>query len=72
MLSIVIIGGMVSLKGSVLGAVVLVILPEALRFIGLPNAVSANLRQIFYGALLVIFMMFRPRGFIGEYELTKK
>lgn len=72
MLSIVIIGGMASLKGSVLGAVVLVILPEALRFIGLPNALAANLRQIFYGALLVLFMMFRPRGFIGEYELSKK
>ncbi len=72
MISIVIIGGMASLRGSVLGAVVLVILPEALRFIGLPNAVAANLRQIFYGALLVLFMMFRPRGFIGEYELSKK
>jgi branched-chain amino acid transport system permease protein len=72
MLSIVIIGGMASLKGSVLGAVVLVILPEALRFIGLPSAVAANLRQIFYGALLVLFMMFRPRGFIGEYELSKR
>ncbi len=72
MISIVIIGGMASLRGSVLGAVVLVILPEALRFIGLPNAVAANLRQIFYGALLVLFMMYRPRGFVGEYELTKK
>ncbi|NIA31710.1 MAG: branched-chain amino acid ABC transporter permease, partial [Actinobacteria bacterium] len=67
MISIVIIGGMASLRGSVLGAVILVILPELLRFIGLPNAVAANLRQIFYGALLVLFMMYRPRGFVGEY-----
>ncbi len=71
MLSIVIIGGMASLRGSVLGAVVLVILPEALRFIGLPSSVAANLRQVFYGALLILFMMYRPRGFSGEYELSK-
>jgi len=69
MLSIVIIGGMASLKGSILGAVILVILPEALRFIGLPSAVAANLRQIFYGVLLVLFMMYRPRGFLGEYKI---
>ena len=72
MISIVIIGGMASLNGSILGAVVLVILPEALRFIGLPNSVAANLRQIFYGLLLVLFMMFRPKGFIGEYAIRKK
>jgi len=72
MISIVIIGGMASLRGSILGAIVLVILPEALRFIGLPNSVAANLRQIFYGALLVLFMMFRPRGFLGEYQISHK
>jgi len=55
----------------VLGAVILVILPELLSFIGLSNAVAANLRQIFYGALLVLFMMYRPRGFVGEYQKQK-
>ncbi|MCK5057944.1 MAG: branched-chain amino acid ABC transporter permease [Candidatus Aminicenantes bacterium] len=66
-ISIVIIGGAGNLWGSVIGAVVLVALPELLRFVGLPNAVAANIRQILYGSLLVIFMMWRPQGFIGEY-----
>jgi branched-chain amino acid transport system permease protein len=66
-LSMVIIGGAGSLWGPLVGAVVLVTLPEALRFIGLPSSVAANLRQIFYGALLVIMMMFRPRGLVGRY-----
>ena len=70
--SIVIIGGPGSLWGSLLGAVVLVSLPELLRFIGMPSAIAANMRQIMYGALLVIFMLFRPKGFIGEYDLAKK
>jgi len=70
--SIVIIGGAGSLWGPVVGAVVLVTLPEILRFIGMPNAVAANLRQIIYGGLLVAFMMWRPQGFIGEFSFEKK
>ena len=66
-ISMVIIGGAGSRWGPLLGAIVLVTLPEALRFIGLPNAVAANLRQIAYGVGLVILMMFRPRGLIGKY-----
>ncbi|HED38343.1 MAG TPA: hypothetical protein ENI76_08890, partial [Ignavibacteria bacterium] len=45
----------------------LVALPELLRFIGLPNSIAANVRQILYGSLLVIFMLWRPQGLIGEY-----
>lgn len=66
-ISMVIIGGAGSTWGPLIGAAVLVTLPEALRFIGLPSSVAANLRQIFYGALLVIMMMFRPRGLVGRY-----
>lgn len=57
-LSIVIIGGMQNLWGSVIAAIFLVLLPEALRFVGMPNAIAANIRQIIYGGVL-IFMMFR-------------
>lgn len=66
-ISIVIIGGSANLKGSIVGAIVLVALPELLRFIGLPNSIAANIRQILYGALLVVFMLWRPQGFLGEY-----
>jgi branched-chain amino acid transport system permease protein len=66
-ISMVIIGGAGSPWGPLIGAVVLVTLPEALRFVGLPSSVAANLRQIFYGTLLVIMMMVRPRGLVGRY-----
>ncbi|NUO80374.1 branched-chain amino acid ABC transporter permease [candidate division KSB1 bacterium] len=69
MISIVIVGGAGSLKGSVIGAAVLIVLPEMLRFLGMPNAIAANMRQIIYGALLVVMMIFRPKGLVGEYEL---
>ena len=66
-LSIVIIGGAGSLTGSIAGAAFLVALPEILRFVGLPNAIAANMRQILYGVLLVLCMMYRPQGLFGEY-----
>lgn len=66
-LSMIIVGGAGSLWGPLVGAVVLVVLPEILRFIGLPSSVAANIRQIIYGGLLVVFMMWRPQGLLGEY-----
>jgi branched-chain amino acid transport system permease protein len=66
-ISMVIIGGAGSTWGPLIGATALVILPEALRFLGFPGSIAANLRQIFYGALLVVMMMARPRGLVGRY-----
>jgi branched-chain amino acid transport system permease protein len=70
-ISIVIIGGAGNIKGSIIGSAVLVALPEILRFIGLPNSIAANIRQILYGGLLIIFMIWRPKGFVGEYGFGK-
>lgn len=53
-LSIVIIGGMRNLRNIFLTAAFLVLLPEALRFVGMPSSVAANMRQIFYGVALVL------------------
>ena len=60
------IGGIGNVRGPVLGAVFVVVLPELLRFFGLPDAVAANLRQIIYGLALVIVMFLRPQGLLGE------
>jgi len=70
--SIVIIGGAGSLWGPVLGAVVLVALPELLRFVGIPTAAAANIRQILYGLALVACMLWRPQGLIGEYAFGRE
>lgn len=66
--SMVIIGGSGSLWGPFVGAAVLVLLPEGLRFMGLSTNVAANMRQIMYGLLLVLMMMFRPKGLLGRDE----
>lgn len=69
-LLMVVFGGLGSLKGSIVGAVTLVVLPEILRFIGLPSSVAAPLRQMIYGLLLVVLMIFRPKGIMGKIEIV--
>lgn len=68
-LSLVIIGGAGNIKGPILGAVILTVLPEVLRFINIPSSIAGPARQMIYGALLIIFMLFRPQGLFGEYKL---
>ena len=68
-LSIIILGGLANLRGSVLGAIFLILLPEVLRFVGFPSEIAAQMRVLVYGALLVILMMYRPQGLLGEYKL---
>lgn len=67
-LSAVLIGGTGNIKGPVAGAIFVVVLPELLRFVGLPDSVAANLRLIIYGLCLIVFMRFRPQGLLGEYK----
>lgn len=66
-ISMVIIGGAGSTWGPLSGALILVILPEVLRLVGLPTSLAANLRQVLYGGLLTAMMLVRPRGLFGRY-----
>ena len=65
-LSALFIGGIGNIKGPMLGALFVVLLPELLRFVGLPDSVAANLRQIIYGMALILVMYFRPQGLWGK------
>ncbi len=58
-LTMVVLGGVGSIPGVILGAAVLSILPEALRDI-------ATYRYAIYGILLVMMMIIRPQGMIGK------
>ncbi len=68
-LAIIILGGLANNKGAVLGAVALIILPEILRFVGFPSDIAAQMRQVTYGVILILLMLYRPQGLVGEYRL---
>jgi branched-chain amino acid transport system permease protein len=58
-LCMVVIGGIGSIPGVILGAVVLIVLPETLREL-------QNYRMLAFGASMVIMMIFRPQGLLGS------
>jgi branched-chain amino acid transport system permease protein len=60
---IVIFGGLGSISGSVIGAVVLTALPELLR-------TFAKWRLVVYGATVIFIMISRPKGLMGGKEIT--
>jgi branched-chain amino acid transport system permease protein len=69
MLSMVIVGGLGNFVGPIVGAALLLALPEALRFAHMPEVMAANVRLMIYGFLLVLMMHFRPQGIAGEYRM---
>jgi branched-chain amino acid transport system permease protein len=68
-LAIIILGGLANNKGAVLGAACLILLPEILRFVGFPSDIAAQMRQVTYGVILILLMLYRPQGLVGEYRL---
>ena len=70
LVSIVILGGLASIRGSLLGALAFVLLEEGMRFIPyLPSEFIGQARQVVLGLMLVLLMLFRPQGLVGRYKL---
>jgi branched-chain amino acid transport system permease protein len=69
MVCMLLVGGMANFRGPLVGAAVLLALPEVLRMVNLPDAVAANVRLLAYGLLLVVMVHFRPQGLAGKYRV---
>jgi branched-chain amino acid transport system permease protein len=63
----IVLGGIGSTTGAVVGATTLTILPEVLR--GLDRQFP-GLRMVMYALLLILLMIFRPQGLFGTRELS--
>jgi len=68
-LCIVIIGGLASLRGTFIATIIIVLLPEPLRFIGFPSSIIGPMRQIIYALLLIIILLYKPKGIYGKVEI---
>lgn len=68
-LCMVLVGGVGNFKGPIIGALVLLAMPEVLRLAHFPDAIAANIRFLAYGWLLVLMARVRPQGLAGEYRL---
>lgn len=66
-LSMVIIGGAGRVWGPIIGAAIVILLPEIIRFIDMPSSVSGPLQQIFYTLLVLIILIF-----VRNYDSTSQ
>jgi branched-chain amino acid transport system permease protein len=77
-LTMVIVGGLASFWGSFVGAALILLIPEALRMLltecngsfftegCVPQGTIGAIRFLTYGALIIMFMLFRPNGILGR------
>jgi len=64
----VVLGGLGSLPGSVIGAVLVTLLPEALR--PLQEITGVDLRMVIYSLALILLMILKPQGLMGKIRAT--
>ncbi len=64
----VVLGGMGSITGSVISAVIITVLPEALR--PLQELTQIDFRMVIYSLALVVLMLTRPQGLMGTKEIS--
>lgn len=80
MLCMVIVGGLGNFRGPFVGAIVLLAIPELLRyipkllqylsvFINIPDTTAAEIRLMVYGLLLILIIHLRPQGIAGTYRI---
>lgn len=72
-LVMIILGGLGSVTGAILGAIILMIFPEFLKYLGDIKGSEywkeiPRFRMPIYAILLIVLMLFRPTGIFGSYE----
>jgi branched-chain amino acid transport system permease protein len=73
--AMVVLGGLGSITGSILAAIVLTILPEGLRYVkelvpaDAPEMLKRDPRMVIYSIMLIVLMRTRPQGLFGRREL---
>jgi len=68
--SMMIVGGLASVKGSAIGAAIIFLIPEPLRFIGFPSSMVGPMREIVFALILLLILIYRPRGLFGKVDLA--
>lgn len=65
LLTMVVVGGAATVRGPILGAILLTLLPEAIRFLNLPVSALGPLQGVFFTGLVIFFLFTRPEGLFG-------
>ena len=71
-LLIVMFGGIGNFWGPIVGTAALMILVESIRFLPLPDQILGALRWIIYASVLIVVIILKPKGIMGEKSVRKK
>jgi branched-chain amino acid transport system permease protein len=71
LLTMVVVGGLRTAWGPVIGAVVLQVLPQAIAFLDLPTSLLGPLQGLLFTGLVIIFMFVRPQGLVAAGSVWK-
>jgi branched-chain amino acid transport system permease protein len=69
LLLIIVVGGIASLRGTLIATIIIILLPEPLRFIGFPSSIIGPMRQIIYAIILLVILIYFPKGLFGKIKL---
>jgi len=64
-LSMAVLGGLGTVSGPLIGAIILTLAPEVFRFV-------SDYRMLVYGGLLVLMMRFQPQGLVGDDSILRR
>jgi branched-chain amino acid transport system permease protein len=68
-IAMVVLGGMGSISGSIVAAIVLTFLPEGLRMVKEWTGSNSDPRMLIYSIMLIALMLTRPQGLLGRREI---
>lgn len=71
-LSMIVIGGLGKTSGAILGAFLLIVLPESLRYINLGTRLTTALPQILAGVVLLFVVRWRPEGLVSIFSYRRR
>lgn len=79
-LAAIIVGGLGTVVGAILGAAFMVLVPEALRgvvslvTVWAPNAMAllSPVREMVFGALIIVFLIFEPHGLVEMWRRVRR
>lgn len=67
-LAIVIVGGLASLEGTIISTIILILLPEPLRYFAFDSSIIGPARQIVYALIVILILFYKPKGLYGKIE----
>jgi len=74
-MAMIIIGGLGSLQGAVLGAIFVILLPQLIvltkYYVGSIPSIQAGFESGLYGLMIILFILFEPMGIYGRWRKVK-